>query len=66
MFHYEFYDRNPDPSQGSVMTFLFEAVKEMDLSALEYVEFGLRRPDDSHIRWAVCHLQAVAGRVRMP
>ncbi|MGE0763883.1 MAG: hypothetical protein AB7N80_11445 [Bdellovibrionales bacterium] len=59
MFHYEFYDRNPAPGQGSVMTFLFEAVKQTDLSALKYVEFGLRRPTDKRLQWAVCQLAKI-------
>lgn len=56
MFHYEFTDLNPDPEVSSVMTFLFEAVKENDLSRLEYVEFGIRRPTDHRLEWAVCRL----------
>ncbi len=56
MFHYEFSDRNPDPGRGSVAVFLFEAVKTMDLSRLEYVEFGIRRPKGRRIEWAVCRL----------
>jgi hypothetical protein len=57
MFHYEFYDYNPDPGHGSIAVFLFEAVKTEDLSKLEYVEFGLRRPTDSRIQWAVCRME---------
>ena len=57
MFHYEFMDRNPDPGHGSVAVFLFEAVKTMDLSRLEYVEFGIRRPTDLRLQWAVCRLK---------
>ncbi len=62
MFHYEFIDRNPDPVAGQLAKFYFEAVKEMDLSRLEYVEFGLRRPTDSRIHWAVCQLKPRAPR----
>jgi hypothetical protein len=57
MFHYEFADQNPDPGRGSVAVFLFEAVKTVDLSKLEYVEFGIRRPTDRRIEWAVCKLK---------
>lgn len=60
MFHYEFSDRNPDPGHGSIAVFLFEAVKTMDLSRLEYVEFGLRKPTARRIEWAVC--RGLSGR----
>lgn len=57
MFHYEFTDLNPDPAQAGILVYLFEAVKTMDQSRLEYVEFGLRGPKNSRIQWAVCHFK---------
>lgn len=57
MFHYELWDRNPVPGEEGSYIYLFEAVKTYDLKSLEYIEFGLKNPKTSRIRWQICQLK---------
>jgi hypothetical protein len=54
MFHYEYKDYNRDPEGASYEAYLFEAVKESDLTKLKYVEFGIIEKKDKKLHWSVC------------